>query len=158
VNGNYYFGSTSFSSTPGFTQGNGLTDFAQVSPAGAVPELDFYPAADAPFLDVLDDFPLNDFNGLSRPQGNMGGAGAYEYTSTDNPGWRISESFKEISGPVHVKKTGPYPGTMGTTARIMIVPGLSQRLIKISVCPTGSGMQVRDIRMYSINGGLVSGQ
>lgn len=94
--GNVYYGTCSLGS--GVIEGNGLSDFAQATASGAVPDLDFYPAAGSVLIDVVsnsDDWPAVDFNDTTRPHNGSADAGAYERVGDTNPGWRITEGFKE---------------------------------------------------------------
>jgi hypothetical protein len=110
VAGNVYFGRSNKSQ--GFTRGNGLSDFSNAGAASTVPDLDFYPVQNAPFVNNLqspDTWPAMDFNHTLRPQNTSADAGAYEYTASGNPGWIIKGEFKNLgSGPVYEDKVaGP---------------------------------------------------
>jgi hypothetical protein len=78
-----------------FQSGSGFADFEDA-------ELrNFYPATSSSLTDAGDGasegwVPLIDFNGLTR-DGAFPDVGAYEYIGGSNPGWRISEGFKQLS-------------------------------------------------------------
>ena len=96
VAGNVCYGTSSLSS--GAKAGNGLNDFTAVTATGVPPALDFYPSLTSALLNVLPGgtvFPGVDFNGTTRPQGGACDAGAYEYSVSTNPGWKIKTGFKQ---------------------------------------------------------------
>lgn len=93
VGGNLYYGNCSLSG--GVIVGNGLSDFVAVSSSGVVPQLDFYPSTNSALLNVTSQYSPLDFNGIQRPFGSSGDAGAYEWTGANNPGWHIQPGMKQ---------------------------------------------------------------
>jgi hypothetical protein len=112
--GNVAFG---ISSLAGTKAGRGLQDFVKAAADGKPGALDFYPSDDSPLLEAVADkgsLPATDFNGISRPQGAAGDAGAYERGAAANPGWALQAGFKTGSqgSPVRrvdAPKAGPRP-------------------------------------------------
>lgn len=96
---NYYFGQENGFGT-GAIRGNGPSaDFISAGTSLVVPNLDFYPSDNSIFINAGSDsfgLPQTDFNGYQRIHGNGVDVGAYEKSRSQNPGWRISENFKEI--------------------------------------------------------------
>jgi len=161
--GNVYYGQSSTQN--GFGQGAGLSDFAAVSASAAASGLDFYPAAGAPVIDVLtqpSDWAQTDFNRTVRPYNGAGDAGAYEYTVSQNPGWRIAEGFKDSAyagiegklfpaGRVLCRNTpNPFYGATrilfsvplsvdAGTARIVVYDVKGRRVASLPAEPAGPG-------------------
>ncbi|MFZ5481784.1 MAG: right-handed parallel beta-helix repeat-containing protein [Myxococcota bacterium] len=80
--------------TVAFVPGGGYTDFADAE------AWDFYPSSGSALLDAGDPrseawVPATDFNGAPR-DGDAPDAGAYEWAGGDNPGWALSEGFKDV--------------------------------------------------------------
>ncbi len=98
---NYYYGSKS-----GFNEGaNACTpadqEFAVAGAGIGIPGLDLYPKTGSSIINAgtaaygVPDF---DFNHKSRIVSDAIDIGAYEYSTENNPGWQLSEDFKEFSG------------------------------------------------------------
>ncbi len=84
-------------------EGGGVSDFVDID------NFDFYPSPSSVLLgagnpDGQSFIPLTDFNGAPR-NGASPDAGAYEYDISGNPGWAISEDFKEV-GDVADRRSG----------------------------------------------------
>lgn len=82
--------------------GKGLADFRNVTAATAVPNLDFHPSASSALTNrifLVADMPERDFNGTPRPWGTAADAGAYEYTTTTNPGFALQPTNKPVITP-----------------------------------------------------------
>jgi hypothetical protein len=125
IAGNYYYGTSSLSGEGKAVRGTGLGDFVGVAANGFVPDLNFYPSSDAPFVDAVDEYPAEDFDGTPRPSGSTGDAGAYERTVDGYPGWYIAEEFKGASSaPVSFtsRAAGGRPGTTSEAAVLELLP------------------------------------
>ncbi len=59
----------------------------------------FYPVAGSPLIDSGSNTyaPVDDFNGIPRPQGATVDVGAYERYNADNPGWQLADTFKRLT-------------------------------------------------------------
>ncbi len=59
----------------------------------------FYPVAGSPLIDSGSNTyaPVDDFNGIPRPQGSAVDVGAYERYNADNPGWQLADAFKRLA-------------------------------------------------------------
>ncbi len=107
--------------------GGGYEDFADVE------GWDFYPAGDSQLIDSADAsgeawVPQVDFNGAPR-EGDAPDVGAYEYSSSGNPGWAIREGFKDLSlddsGGTQVTGGGCCDKDGGSTeGGLLLLPGL----------------------------------
>ena len=97
---NVYYGVSGLAS--GASAGRGLADFRNVTAAALVPNLDFYPSTNSALTNkvfLLADMPERDFNGTLRPYGAAADAGAYECTSTNNPGFVLQATNKPAITP-----------------------------------------------------------
>lgn len=78
----------------GYTEGNGMsTDFENANLSG--PPTSLYPGSTSALIGAADSTkaPVIDFNGSTRQSPHD--AGAYSYQIGGNPGWIISEAFKD---------------------------------------------------------------
>ena len=83
----------------GYTEGAGIaTDFVQANYSGN-PPIDLYPGPASALVGAADTrfLTTDDFNGTSRADGDV--AGAYHYVAGGNPGWVLSEGFKNVAAP-----------------------------------------------------------
>ena len=87
--GGYYYGNIGDQAAPGFAQSTATDVFSNAAAN------DFYPASGSPLINSAQgpDAASDDFNGTKRDAAPD--AGAYEYTASANPGWKITEGFKQ---------------------------------------------------------------
>ena len=97
IQGNYCFGSVSGA---GFLAriGDGVTIIEHpekvfVNPVNDIGSIDLYPCEGSVLVNaaVSEWAPGYDFNMNVRPKGGAADVGAYEFTTTDNPGWRLDK-------------------------------------------------------------------
>lgn len=87
--GGVYYGNVADQSAPGFTLSRAADVFSDVATN------DFYPKSGSLLTGKGQgpDISADDFNGTKRD--SAPDAGAYEYSGTVNPGWKITEGFKQ---------------------------------------------------------------
>lgn len=94
---NFYYGITKGFGAGAVAGNSPVIDFVSARKTFGVPDLDFYPAQNSSLIDkgaMTYGTPIKDFNGISRPKNSKCDVGAYEYSTTANPGWKITKSFK----------------------------------------------------------------